>query len=148
MELQFRLIAIPVNSKAWIARCQIGKHGKKENGNYISHEMIIPDDFAKVILNGNRTFSMRLGSAEIYHSCDNYLDLSNAEEANWLKFGDATYQELSAKDIDAAVRNQAPLFPELEKEVMEELEKQKEIWFTKQIKYEEENSPSGSKTIH
>tara|TARA_Y100001963_G_scaffold134366_2_gene194946 strand:+ start:13780 stop:14202 length:423 start_codon:yes stop_codon:yes gene_type:complete len=124
MDIQIKLSALPIKSRAWVAHCQIGQHGNKEQGAYVSHEFVVSDETARIILGGERTFSFRKGSPEIYYKACSW-------EKTWLLFGGSS-TKIAVKEIIEAVTNQTPLFEELEDNAKKELEVARELWLKTQ----------------
>lgn len=140
--IQFKLMPLPLESREWIAHCQIGKHGIKDNGDYISHQFIISHDMAKTIQTGTRTFSFRLGSTETYYRADQYV----AADITWLTFN--TNSNINGDRIIGAVMGKEPLDQDLENKVMKGLEDAKDEWLEKQETTEANLSKKTTDTVH
>jgi len=140
--IQFKLMPLPLESREWIAHCQIGKHGIKDNGDYISHQFIISHDMAKTIQTGTREFSFRLGSTETYYRADQYV----AADRTWLTFN--TNSNIPGDQIIGAVIGKEPLDKDLENKVMKGLEDAKEEWLEKQETTHAKISKKTTDTIH
>tara|TARA_B100000497_G_C7638794_1_gene383956 strand:+ start:148 stop:582 length:435 start_codon:yes stop_codon:yes gene_type:complete len=141
-DIQFKLIPLPLESQEWIAHCQIGKHGEKSQGDYVSHQFIIPNELAQTIQGGSRSFSFRLGSTETYYRADQYV----ADDCTWLTFN--TNSNLNGDKIIGAVIGKEPFDEELENKVMKGLEDVKEKWLEKQETTHAKISKKTTDTIH
>ena len=144
-DIQFKLIPLPLESREWIAHCQIGKHGIKDNGDYISHQFIISHDMAQTIQTGTRTFSFRLGSTETYYRAYQYV----ADDITWLTFAfNNTNPNINGDQVIGAVISKEPLDADLENKVMKALEDAKEEWLEKQETTEANLSKKTTDTVH